>query len=503
VTGAAPTPLRALVLFAAVLLGGCAVQPIDRDVLRAETAPLRMEGPSGMLSAERSRQILESLKARSPDDAVLEKHVAIEEALAGNPLSVGNKVETLEDGQATYRAMLTAIRAARNHVHMEVYIFEGDETGRLFADAMKERVKAGVKVRLIYDAVGSNKTPKEFFQDLAASGVEVVEFSPISAGNALKEGLALQNRDHRKLTIVDGRIAFLGGINISGVYGSIGSASRSARTSDSAAPGSSGGSASSSGGSSGSLSGSGGGKGEAQAEGDVPFEKRPWRDLQIRIEGPVVSDLQRSFVEQWQKWSKQTLDDKGFYPPLKAAGPLIVRVIPSSPGQKGLNALYVGLISAIQYAESRVSITNAYFVPHPQLREALCDAARRGVDVKLVLPGRSDNELVYHAGRSYYGELLESGVKIYERRTRMLHAKSATIDGVWSTVGSTNLDWRSLVYNDELNAVVLGPEFANQIDQVFERDIADSDLLTVESWRSRPLLDRLKEISARSWAHLL
>ncbi len=484
----------------ALVIAGCAVDPVDRILLQSEQRPARLQGARGLLSPERSRQIIEDLKRRAPDSAILERHIALEEALAGNPLSVGNKAQVLEDGQATYTAMLASIHGAVHHVHMEMYIFEGDETGKLFADALKERARAGVKVRLLYDAVGSNDTPKAFFQDLVEHGVEVAVFNPVSVTSVLKDGLAIQNRDHRKLTIVDGQVAFLGGINISGVYGSIRTAAGSVRKSDSGAPGASGGR------SGGGPSGAGSSTGTASPGADMrnlPFEEQPWRDLQIRLEGPVVADLQRAFLEQWAKWAKQAPDDKGFFPQPRSDGTHIVRAIPASPAEDGVNGMYVALISAVQNAETSVSITNAYFVPHPQLREALCDAARRGVDVRLVLPGQSDNALVFHAGRSYYDELLDSGVKVYERKTRMLHAKSATIDGVWSTIGSTNLDWRSLSYNDELNAVVLGPEFARQMAAVFERDLADSTLLTPESWRRRPLTDRLKEISARRWARLL
>ena len=457
----------------AFVLAGCASVPeIDRQMLRHEREPVRVETARAALSHAESERILAELKKRAPNAGLLERHVAIEEALTQTALSIGNKVQPLEDGKATYAAMLAAIRSARHHVHMEMYIFEADETGQAFADALLERARAGVAVRLVYDSVGSLRTPKEFFKRLQDGGVRVVEFNPIKSPNVL-DVVGIQNRDHRKLLLVDGRIAFLGGINISGVYGSP-SGSGSGRSSSSLPTGSSG--------------------------EDKPFDERPWRDLQVRLEGPVVADLQRAFLRQWERWGKEKLPEQGLFPTLKAEGNAVVRAIASSPADSEANALYVALISAIEAAESEVLITNAYFVPHPQLVEALKAAARRGVDVRLVLPSKTDNALVYHAGRSYYDDLLEAGVKIHERKSRLLHSKSAVVDQVWSTVGSTNLDWRSLVYNDELNAVVLGTDFARELRAIFNRDLANSEEITLAKWKGRPFQDRLKETAARTWA---
>jgi cardiolipin synthase A/B len=397
-------------------------------------------------------------------------------------------VTLLEDGKATYTSMLAALRAARRSIHMEAYIFEDDDVGGEFASALEERARAGLDVRLIYDSVGSMKTPKEFFAAMSAAGVKVVEFNPLSPQTALKSGiLALNHRDHRKLTVMDGRVAFLGGINISDVYGSLGSSGSGPGTGS---------------GSGGASKGSRGGKDYDPK--DPPFDKRPWRDTQVRIDGPAVADLERAFLRQWAAQTKEDLaGDKAYFPKLEPTGTQYVRVIEGSPSDKALNALYLALISAIDNAESDVRITMAYFVPHEELTRALRDAARRGVNVRLILPSRTDSWIVFQAGRSYYEDLLEAGVKIYERRTRLLHAKTATIDGVWSTVGSTNLDWRSLLDNDELNAVVLGPEFASQMNAVFDQDLKYSTPITREDWARRPLSDRAKEAAARAWARLL
>jgi cardiolipin synthase A/B len=460
----------AALLFLPLWLAACATVPeLDRQMLRTERAPVRLEGARGPLTREQSAKILEDLRKRSPDTSIFDRHVAVEEALAGNPLSVGNKATLLEDGPATYAAMLEAIAGARDHVHVESYIFEADEVGQRFANALAERRRAGVKVRVLYDSVGSIGTPREFFDAMRAQGIDVVEYNPVKPGTVLTEGLRLNNRDHRKLTIVDGRIAFLGGINISSVYTASG--------------------------------GSTGSGGSSERKGSA-YPNQPWRDTAVRLEGPVVADLQRSFAAMWEEAKKEKLEGAGLYPRLSNAGPQVVRAMEFSP-DKGANALYVALISAIENADEGVHITIAYFVPHPELLGALKAAAGRGVDVRIVLPSRTDSALVLYAGRSYYEEMLEAGVRIFERKERLLHSKTAVVDGVWATVGSTNLDWRSLASNAELNAVVLGPEFAAQLERVFARDIDQSEEITRERWAHRPFADRLREAAARAWIYLL
>ena len=483
--------LRRLAVTAVALAAACATVPdLDRELLARPTAPVQVRGAHGVLSRDASAKVLEDLRRRSPETSVLDRHAAIEQALAGTPLSIGNKATLLQDGPAASASMLEAIRGARASIHLEMYIFEAGDVGREFAAALAARRRAGVEVRVLYDSVGSKDTPKEFFEDLRRQGVEVTEFNPVSPESFLQKGLALQHRDHRKLVVVDGRIAFLGGINISKTYGP--------------APRGPGGSGGSVRGEPSPSGGSGGSRGEAaRTDPDAPFKDRPWRDTQLRLEGPVVAQLQRLFLGQWARQRKEApLAGARYFPHLEPAGSEIVRAIAGSPDD-GVDALYVALISAIDNAETEVRITNAYFVPAQELRDALEGAARRGVDVRLVLPSRSDSWLVTHAARSYYDELLSAGVKIYEREGRILHAKTASIDGVWSTVGSTNLDWISLLHNDELNAVVLGPGFAGAMDRAFADDVAHSKAITLAQWRDRSLLDRAREAAARASARLL
>jgi cardiolipin synthase len=465
----AAATLRVLLLPALLALAGCAAIPdIDRELLAGQHAPVQMKGADqSRLPRAGVASVLQNLKSRSPETSIFDRHLAVEEALAGTPLSVGNRVTLLEDGNATYPAMLAAIKSARHHVHMEMYIFEGDVVGREFQQALIERARAGVKVRLVIDGVGSIGTPKEFFGEIAAAGAEVYEFNPVGRVHAIN------NRNHRKVLIVDGRTAFVGGINISGVYTPEGVQ----RTRGGIVGGSSG--------------------------DDEPFEKRPWRDMQVRIEGPGVADVQRGFFKIWSQMDKAPPPtDAAYFPKTSPVGPHVMRVVDGWTPE-GTNPLYATLVSAIESAETRVRITNAYFVPHDDLLDALKRAAQRGVDVRLILPSRTDHWMVFHAGRSYYEQLLAAGVKIHERESRMLHSKTASVDGVWATVGSTNLDWRSLVHNEEVNVVVLGPEFAAQLDRAFERDATESTLVTAEGWAGRPMKDRVRERAAVMWARLL
>jgi cardiolipin synthase len=450
------------VLLCVLSLVACRSLPTVSSQAPTAAAPAsapRLDTAQGPLSPARSREVLEALKRRSPDTNIFDRHLALEEALAGRPLVAGNKVTLLQDGPATYRAMFAAIGDAHDNILLESYIFEDDEVGQRFAEALIAKQRQGVAVSVIYDGIGALGTPREFFQPMVDAGVKVLEFNPVNPLEA-KTGWNLDERDHRKLMIVDGRIAFLGGINISDVY--------------------SGGSAKS-----------------------APHGKRlPWRDTHLQIEGPVVGDFTSMYLATWRKQKGEPLPQRQYFPPLPPRGNDVVRAIAGSPDAP-VSAIYATLVSAIENAETEVYMTNAYFAPDPQLREALEAAVRRGVDVRLILPSATDSSLVFHAGRSYYEELLRAGVKIYERRDVLLHSKTVLIDGVWSTIGSTNLDWRSFLHNYEVNAIVLGPDFAAQMRAVFDRDLAASNPITLEAWERRGLGDRLKESFARLWEYWL
>jgi cardiolipin synthase A/B len=449
------------------VFAGCSSLPrIVPDLARRAGPPVQLEGTGGPLSAAQSKAILDGLASRSPDTDIFARHLALEEAIVGSPLTTGNAVQLLQDGPATYEAMFAAIAAAEDHINLETYILDDDEVGQRFAQALTAKQAAGVQVNLLRDSAGTFNTPAAFFAQLAASGIQVHEFNPVNP-LAARNTWQWNQRDHRKLLIVDGRIAFLGGINISSVY-SGGSFKR-------------------------------GSQGPAKnGNADNPA----WRDTDLRLQGPVVAELQKLFIEVWTRQQGPPLAPRHYFPPPQNAGREVVRAIGSSPDEP-FSLIYATLLSAIGSAETSVHITNAYFVPDPQLLTALEAAARRGVDVTLILPGQTDSWLVFHAGRGYYARLLRAGVKIHERRGVILHAKTALVDGVWATVGSTNLDWRSFLHNHELNAVVLGAEFGRQVQAMFERDLAASDAITLSQWQQRSPDLRAKELFARAWAYWL
>ena len=444
-------------------LAGCSSLPtIDPDFAGPKRRAVLLEGAKGELTAAQSKVVLDRLRSSSIASNIFDRHLALEETLVGTPLTTGNQVQLLQDGPTTYRAMFAAIRAAKDHINLETYILDADEIGQKFAQALIDKQKKGVQVNIIRDSVGTLGTPTTFFKQLSDAGVNVLEFNPVNP-LAARKTWALNQRDHRKLLIVDGAMAFLGGINISSVYsgGSFGQRSRK------------------------------------ESE-----ENLAWRDTDLQLQGPVVAEFQKLFLATWEKQNGPPLAQKNYFPPPRNVGKQVVRAIGSSPTDP-FSLIYATLLSAIGNAETSVFLTNAYFAPDPQLLAALEAAAKRGVAVKLILPSQTDSWMVFHIGRGFYEQLLRAGVKIYERRDVILHSKTALVDGVWATIGSTNLDWRSFLHNEELNAVVLGTEFGSQVQAMFNKDLAASDEIMLEQWLARPLDLRIKEMLARVWEYWL
>lgn len=445
------------------LLSACSALPRVVPDMAQGAEPPRIEGARGPLSPARSKQLLNSLRVAGQPSDVLDRHLALERAISDSPLVADNQVRLLLDGPSTYDAMFAAIESAHDHVNMETYILDDDEVGKRFAALLIDKQRQGVQVNLIHDGVGTLGTPQPFFDQLIAAGINVLEFNPVNPLNA-KAGWDVNQRDHRKLLVVDGRTALLGGINISSVYSS---------------------------GSAGTV------KKRIEAT-----EKMPWRDTDLQIDGPVVAEFQKLFIDTWTRQKGVPLAERDYFPALTRQGNDIVHAIGSSPAEP-YSLIYVTLVSAINAAESEILLTNAYFAPDPQMLAALKGAVERGVVVKIILPSRTDSSLVFYAGRHYYEELLESGIQIYVRKDAILHAKTALIDGVWATVGSTNLDWRSFLHNQEVNAVVLGANFGQRMRASFDADLAASEQLTLEKWRQRSLGQRLKESFSRLWQYWL
>jgi cardiolipin synthase A/B len=355
--------------------------------------------------------------------------------------------------------MFDAMGGAKDHINLETYILDDAEPGEALARVLADKARHGIKVHLIYDSVGSIKTPAEYFRRLRAAGVAVCEFNPV------KRVAKMNNRDHRKILVVDGRIAFTGGINISETYSS---SSRRAR-----------------------------------AVPDQEKDKKDgWRDTHVAVEGPVVAQFQRLFLDAWALQDCGPWAEANYYPKLEPKGDKPTRVVRSDPGAER-SEMYLALLSAIREARSRVWLTIGYFVPDPETKSVLVEAARRGVDVRLVLPGFSDFWAPVYAGRSHYDELLEAGVRIFEWHDALMHAKTAVIDSRWASVGSTNLDWRSFVHNYEADLIVRDPAFARDLERRFQLDQRAAEEVRLEAWRQRPAGDRLKEWLARQWEYLL
>lgn len=438
-------------LLLCAMLGACAALPeVSLPAERMSSLP-SVTGSKGPLTAERTRALLERRWPKGRLD--LQAQAALEEAATGVPLIAGNKATLLFDGPQTMAAMRAAIAAARDSINLETYIFDEDELGLQFAELLMEKQRQGVTVNIMYDSVGTLSVPAAFFERMREAGIHLLAFNPVGSA-----AWKLNQRDHRKLLIVDGRVAFTGGLNISASY-TRGSLFRSRAASEPAR-----------------------------------LAQPGWRDTHVMIEGPAVAACQWLFVRQWVAQDAAELPLADYFPPPQVAGDKLLRVLGSDPGDKF--EIYRAYSLALQAARSSIHLTSAYFVPDQQTVAALTAAARRGVDVRLVLPGVSDNGVVFQAGHAFYDELLASGVRIFHLKRAVLHAKTAVIDGNWSTVGSANIDRRSFLHNSELNVIVLGSAFGAEMEQAFAEDLRGSTELSLQQWRRRPLLDRLKEWAA-------
>jgi cardiolipin synthase A/B len=441
------------------LLAGCHVLP---EIQFARTLPLSrsrtpvdIEGANGVLSRAERVRVTRQL-AGTGDTELLDYHLAAMRDIGAPPLLTGNQVELLVDGPRTYAQMFAAIERARTYILVESFIFEEASAGdRKLSVLLAEAAARGVHIYVLYDAVGSLTTDGQFLERLRAAGISLCAFNPLNPLDSRFSGI--NQRDHRKIVVIDGEYAFTGGVNFSQAYRI---ASKQARRRG--------------------LS-----KQNSLEQG--------WRDTHIAIRGTAAKQLERLFRTTWRTAECSGEVTPEFQEQAVAAGNTLLQVIASAPDEER-NDIYATLLSVIAYAQRRIDVTMAYFVPDETLEQALKDAARRGVAVRIILPSYSDFTGVFYAGRAHYQELLESGVRLFELENAFLHSKSIVVDGVWSSIGSTNFDWRSFVHNNEISVCVIDQGFARAMSNMFDTDLADSKEITLEAWKKRGLRERLREM---------
>ncbi|SDB69696.1 phospholipase D-like domain-containing protein [Belnapia rosea] len=392
----------------------------------------------------------------------MERQMLLAEVLDGAPLHAGNWVEVLDGGVAMFNATFRAIAGATDHVNIEFYILQdvrlpGLEGPSLF-ELLLVKLAQGVAVNIIHDGYGSSGTD---FRALRAAGAQTLEFHPLDP-LAAKRGWMPNDRDHRKLLVVDGRIGIIGGVNLDRVYQN------------------------------------------PCDTGATPTDPEAacWHDTSIRIEGPAVASLQRLFFETWEREEGAPLPRRDWYPRLAPVGPARIRILGSAPGERKPR-YYVTLVSAMEAARERIWLCTGYFVPTWQQRRVLRAAARRGVQVRLLLPSVSDSQEALNAQHAAYDDMLEAGVEIHEVVDGVLHGKVVVVDGVWSAVGSSNLDRRSVAWNNEADAIVLGRETAVTLERILEREFGRSRPVKLDEWERRGLGARLREQSSRLFLDLL
>lgn len=361
--------------------------------------------------------------------------------LLGPAILEGNQVRYLENGKEIFPAMLGAIRSARREVTFETFIYWSGEIGREFADALCERAQAGVKVHVLLDWAGSVKMDRVLLAEMQRCGVEVERYHKPNWYDLTR----LNNRTHRKLLVVDGIIGFTGGVGIADQW-----------------------------------------TGDAQ-------DPQHWRDAHFRIEGPVVAQIQAVFIDNWMKATGRVLHSADYFPEVADAGDVRAQMFSSSPtgGSESMHLMY---LLSIASAKKSILLSSSYFVPDALAIGALVEAARRGVRIRIIVPGEHiDADVVRRASRARWGKLLAAGIEIHEYQPTMFHCKVMVVDGFLVSAGSTNFDNRSFRLNDEANLNVYDEAFARQMSEVFERDVQRARRITLAQWRARPLPEKAIE----------
>lgn len=355
--------------------------------------------------------------------------------LLGPGIVESNRVTALINGDQFFPAMLSAIRGAQKSITFESYIYWSGDIGNQFTDALIERAKAGVKIHVLLDWFGSGRIDSGDLDRMRAAGIEVEKYHPLG----LSRFFSFNHRDHRKLLIVDGRVGFTGGMGVADIW-----------------------------------------QGNADS-------KEHWRDTAFRLEGPAVGQMQAAFMDNWMKTRTAVLHGEDYFPELKPAGTDLAQVFFSSP-RDGVESVRLMYLLSIASARKNIRLSSPYFVPGDLMMQELVDACHRGVKVEVILPGpNNDAELVRHASRDRWGELLKAGANIYEYQPTMYHCKVMIVDDVWVSVGSANFDSRSFRLNDEANMNVYSETFAAEQVKIFEADKTHSRGVTLEEWRNRSL----------------
>jgi cardiolipin synthase A/B len=371
------------------------------------------------------------------------------EAHSDAPIVSGNRIQVLLNGDETFPSMLREIRKAKSTITFAQYLYEDGSIARELAHAFAERCRAGVKADILLDHHGSGKAPSDIIATMKDAGCHVEYFRRVEAEGIFFPWKLLRYnyRSHRRVLVIDGRIGFTGGYGISEAW---------------------------------------------TGDGRTPEH---WRDTNARIEGPVVSFLQAAFAESWLETTGIAIGGDGYFPRLDEAGNVRAQIVKSSP-TGGSFQNYMLFLLSINSAKKSILITNPYFIPDNVMTEALVKAAKRGVQVVVLLPGEIDSQLTYTASRSHYGPLLLGGVEVFEYKASLMHAKTIVIDGVWSTIGSTNFDNRSFALNQEINLTVYDSGMAHRLEEIFQEDLKYSQKITYEQWRSRSIFERLGEFFA-------
>ena len=361
--------------------------------------------------------------------------------MLGPGLMAGNDVADLQNGDEIFPAMLDAIRAAQRSITFETYIYWSGEVGRQFADALSERARAGVKVSVLIDWLGSVKMDDTLLQQMKDAGAEVEKYRPLKWYNLGR----INNRTHRKILVIDGSIGFTGGVGIADQW-----------------------------------------NGHAQ-------DAEHWRDMHFRVAGPVVAQFQAAFNDNWIKSTGKVLNGPDHFPEIPTAGDVDAHMFVASPAG-GSESMHLMYLMAIAASVESIDLQAAYFVPDTLIIQALLEARRRGVRVRVLLPGRHiDSDTVRVASKAHWGELLLGGVEIHEYQPTMMHNKMLIVDRAMVSVGSTNFDVRSFRLNDEASMNIYDPAFALRMTEVFEGDLGPAKPYTWEMWRARPLREKILE----------